>query len=83
MKELGPLLPTIYVSLISLFNMYQEKIIAMLKFLVIKCNENCPDHIAELFFIDDIEVPIEISSIIKAHILQTKYIKYIFFLRYY
>ncbi|XP_043511522.1 serine/threonine-protein kinase atr [Frieseomelitta varia] len=72
MKELGPLLPTIYVSLISLFNMYQEKIIAMLKFLVIKCNENCPDHIAELFFIDDIEVPIEISSIIKAHILQTK-----------
>ncbi|KOX79522.1 Serine/threonine-protein kinase atr [Melipona quadrifasciata] len=71
-KELGPLLPTIYVSLISLLNKYREKIIAMLKFLVIKCNENCPDHIAELFFIDDIEVPVEISSIIKAHILQTK-----------
>ena len=54
----------------------------MLKFLVIKCNENCPDHIAELFFIDDIEVPDDISNIIKAHILQTKYIKYIFFSRF-
>ncbi|OAD54306.1 Serine/threonine-protein kinase atr [Eufriesea mexicana] len=71
-KELGPLLPTIYVSLISLLNVYREKIIAMLKFLVIKCNEESPDHIAELFFIDDIEVSIEISSIIKARILQTK-----------
>ncbi|KAG6794440.1 serine/threonine-protein kinase atr-like [Apis mellifera caucasica] len=71
-KELGPLLPTIYVSLISLLNMYREKIIAMLKFLIIKCNEECPDYIAELFFIDDIDVPVEISSIIKAHILQTR-----------
>lgn len=50
----------------------------MLKFLVIKCNEENPDHIAELFFIDDIEVSIEISSIIKARILQTKYRKNIY-----
>ncbi|XP_060828354.1 serine/threonine-protein kinase atr-like [Bombus pascuorum] len=71
-KELGPLLPTIYVSLISLLNMYREKIITMLMFLLIKCNEECPEHIAELFFIDDIEVPVEISSIIKARILQTR-----------
>lgn len=59
--------------------MYREKIITMLMFLLTKCNEECPEHIAELFFIDDIEVPIEISSIIKARILQTRYIKYIFF----
>lgn len=59
--------------------MYREKIITMLMFLLIKCNEECPEHIAELFFIDDIEVPVEISSIIKARILQTRYIKYIFF----
>lgn len=59
--------------------MYREKIIAMLMFLLTKCNEECPEHIAELFFIDDIEVPVEISSIIKARILQTRYIKYIFF----
>lgn len=59
--------------------MYREKIITMLMFLLTKCNEECPEHIAELFFIDDIEVPVEISSIIKARILQTRYIKYIFF----
>ncbi|CAK9833676.1 Serine/threonine-protein kinase atr [Anthophora retusa] len=71
-KELGPLLPTIYVSLISLLKMYREKIIAMLKFLIVKCNEESPDHIAELFFIDDVEVPDEITNIIKARILQAR-----------
>lgn len=73
MKELGPLLPTIYVSLLSLIEMYPEKTIDMLKFLIVTCNEESSDHIAELFFIDDIKVPDEISSIIKARILQTRY----------
>lgn len=67
--------------------MYREKIITMLKFLIIKCNEECPDYIAELFFIDDIDVPVEISNIIKAHILQTRYFVkrfkiYFYFLNY-
>lgn len=76
-KELKPLLPTICVSLISLVKMYPEKIIAMLKFLIIECNEDNSDHIAELFFIDDIEIPDEISNIIKAHILQARYANHI------
>ncbi|KZC05824.1 Serine/threonine-protein kinase atr [Dufourea novaeangliae] len=71
-KELGPLLPTICVSLVSLLKMYPEKIIAMLKFLIIECNEENSNHIAELFFIDHINVPDEISSIIKARVLQAR-----------
>ncbi|XP_076679651.1 serine/threonine-protein kinase atr isoform X1 [Andrena cerasifolii] len=71
-KELGPLLPTICVSLISLLKVYPQKIIPMLRFLIIECNEENSDHIAELFFIDDIEVPNEISNIIKARILQAR-----------
>ncbi|XP_076632761.1 serine/threonine-protein kinase atr isoform X1 [Colletes latitarsis] len=71
-KELDPLLPTICVSLIPLLKIYREKVIAMLKFLIIECNEENSNHIAELFFIDDIDVPDEISNIIKAHILQAR-----------
>ncbi|XP_076757525.1 serine/threonine-protein kinase ATR [Xylocopa sonorina] len=70
--ELGPLLPTIYVSLIPLLSMYQEKIVAMLKFLIMKCNEESPEHIAELFFVEDEEVSSEISNIIKARVLQMR-----------
>ena len=47
----------------------------MLRFLVVECNEENSDHIAELFFIDDIEVPDEISNIIKARVLQARYIE--------
>ncbi|XP_033336517.2 serine/threonine-protein kinase ATR [Megalopta genalis] len=71
-KELGPLLPTICISLISLLKIYPEKIIAMLKFLVIECNEENSNHTAELFFIDDIDIPDEISTIIKARVLQAR-----------
>ncbi|XP_053989775.1 uncharacterized protein LOC128882206, partial [Hylaeus volcanicus] len=70
--ELGPLLPTICVSLITLLKIYPEKVIAMLKFLIIECNEENSNHIAELFFIDDIDVPGDISNIIKARILQAR-----------
>ncbi|XP_026671548.1 serine/threonine-protein kinase ATR-like isoform X2 [Ceratina calcarata] len=72
MKELGPLLPTIFVSLMPLLNAHHEKVITMLKFLIATCHEECPDHIAELFFIEDIKLPDGISNIIKAQILQSR-----------
>lgn len=51
----------------------------MLKFLIIECNEENSNHIAELFFVDDINVPDDISNIIKARILQVKYTENISF----
>nr|XP_031832738.1 serine/threonine-protein kinase atr-like [Nomia melanderi] len=71
-KELGPLLPTICISLISLLKIYSQKIITILKFLIIECNEENSDHIPELFFIDDVDVPDEIAHIIKARVLQAR-----------
>nr|XP_034192073.1 serine/threonine-protein kinase ATR [Osmia lignaria]XP_034192074.1 serine/threonine-protein kinase ATR [Osmia lignaria]XP_034192075.1 serine/threonine-protein kinase ATR [Osmia lignaria] len=71
-KEIGPLLPTICVSLLSLLKMYPEAVINIFKFLVIQCNEENSDYVAELFFVDDMEVPDEISTIIKARILQVR-----------
>ncbi|XP_076654433.1 serine/threonine-protein kinase ATR [Halictus rubicundus] len=71
-KELGPLLPTICISLISLLKIYPEKIIEMLKFLVVECNEENSNHIAELFFVDDVDLPDEITTIIKARVLQAR-----------
>lgn len=55
--------------------MYPEAVINIFKFLVIQCNEENSDYVAELFFVDDMEVPDEISNIIKARILQVRYTK--------
>lgn len=43
----------------------------MLEFLIVQNNEG-HNHISELFFIDDMNVPTHISDIVKAHILQAR-----------
>lgn len=44
----------------------------MLEFLIVQNSERHSSHISELFFIDDMKVPIHISDIVKAHILQAR-----------
>ncbi|XP_028046695.1 serine/threonine-protein kinase ATR isoform X2 [Monomorium pharaonis] len=68
-EGLGSLFPTICVSLIPLQKIFPEKVNNMLEFLIV---QNSGDHISELFFIDDIKVPTQISNIVKAHILQAR-----------
>ncbi|XP_011329801.1 serine/threonine-protein kinase ATR isoform X3 [Ooceraea biroi] len=71
-EDLGPLFPTICVSLMQLQKTFPERVNKMLEFLIVRSNEGDNSHISELFFIDDIEVPTHISDIVKAHILQAK-----------
>ncbi|XP_025264576.1 serine/threonine-protein kinase ATR [Camponotus floridanus] len=71
-EDLGSLFPTICVSLISLQKIFPEKVNSMLEFLIVQNNGEHNSHISELFFIDDMEVPTDISNIVKAHILQAK-----------
>ncbi|KAG5348071.1 ATR kinase, partial [Acromyrmex charruanus] len=71
-EDLGPLFPTICVSLIPLQKIFPEKVNNMLEFLIIQNSEENSNHISELFFIDDMNVPIHISDIVKAHILQAR-----------
>lgn len=71
-EDLGSLFPTICVSLMSLQKIFPEKINSMLEFLIVQNSGEHNNHIAELFFIDDMEVPTHISNIVKAHILQAK-----------
>ncbi|XP_018056134.1 PREDICTED: serine/threonine-protein kinase ATR [Atta colombica] len=71
-EDLGPLFPTICVSLISLQKIFPEKVNNMLEFLIVQNSEENNNHISELFFIDDMNIPIHISDIVKAHILQAR-----------
>lgn len=72
MEELGPLFPTICVSLMPLQKIFSEKVNNMLEFLIVQNTEEHKNHISELFFIDDMGVPTHISNIVKAHILQAR-----------
>ncbi|KYN10085.1 Serine/threonine-protein kinase atr [Trachymyrmex cornetzi] len=71
-EDLGPLFPTICVSLIPLQKIFPEKVNNMLEFLIVQNSGENNNHISELFFINDMNVPIHISDIVKAHILQAR-----------
>lgn len=51
---------------------FPEKVNNMLEFLIVQNSGGNNNHISELFFIDDMNVPIHISDIVKAHILQAR-----------
>ncbi|XP_032688955.1 serine/threonine-protein kinase ATR isoform X2 [Odontomachus brunneus] len=72
MEDLGPLFPTICVSLMPLQKTFPERVNNMLEFLIIQNAGGDNNHISELFFIDDMEVPTRISNIVKAYILQAR-----------
>ncbi|XP_025157159.1 serine/threonine-protein kinase ATR [Harpegnathos saltator] len=72
MEDLGPLFPTICVSLMQLQKIFAEKVNNMLEYLILQSVAENNNHISELFFIDDIKVPSHISDIVKAHILQAR-----------
>lgn len=74
-EDLGTLFPTICVSLIPLQKIFPEKVNNMLEFLIVQNNDEHNNYIPELFFIDDMEVPAHISTIVKARILQARYLQ--------
>lgn len=71
MEGLGPLLPTICVSIIPLLENYSTQVNEMLQFLF-RENNNISNYISELFFIDDMKVSSQISAIVKKHILDAQ-----------
>ncbi|XP_046813707.1 serine/threonine-protein kinase ATR isoform X1 [Vespa crabro] len=71
MEDLGPLLPTICVSMIPLLENYSIKVNEMLEFLFHE-NNNISKYISDLFFIDDMKVSSHISAIVKKHILEAQ-----------
>ncbi|OXU29026.1 hypothetical protein TSAR_005154 [Trichomalopsis sarcophagae] len=71
-RELGPLLATICMSLVSLLEFYPKETNAMLEYLIIKNRELVKEHISDLFFIKDLKVSPNISTRIINHINQTK-----------
>ncbi|XP_034947758.1 serine/threonine-protein kinase ATR-like [Chelonus insularis] len=68
LKELGPLLPTICVSLIPLLESYPDETNSMFEFIFIENNTQIAPYISELFFIDDLNVKPRILQIVKEQI---------------
>ncbi|XP_015115874.1 serine/threonine-protein kinase atr [Diachasma alloeum] len=64
LEDLGPLLPTICVSMVPLLDSCPQEANAMMEFLLIDNNEALQSHISELFFIDDLKVNKRISSVV-------------------
>ncbi|XP_046746064.1 serine/threonine-protein kinase ATR isoform X2 [Diprion similis] len=70
--DLGPLIPTIFISLATLLERRPDETSAMMEYLVIERNREVADYIPELFFIDDLKVPEKIAAVVKQHIASTR-----------
>ncbi|XP_048511999.1 serine/threonine-protein kinase ATR isoform X2 [Athalia rosae] len=71
-EDLGPLIPTIFISLATLLERCPEETSAMMEYLVIKCEKEATGFISELFFIDDLNVPEKIVAVVKRHIREAR-----------
>ncbi|KAK0175715.1 hypothetical protein PV327_009444 [Microctonus hyperodae] len=69
-KELGPLLSAICVSLISLLECCPEEANSMLEYLLIDNNAILSNYISELFFIEDLKISPRILNIVLPQIKQ-------------
>ncbi|XP_011503709.1 PREDICTED: serine/threonine-protein kinase atr-like [Ceratosolen solmsi marchali] len=71
-RELGPILATICMSLMPLLETYPKETNAMLEYILIKNKQLVQEHISDLFFINDLKVSSNISTLIINYIKQTK-----------
>ncbi|XP_008550901.1 serine/threonine-protein kinase atr [Microplitis demolitor] len=72
LNELGPLLPTICISLIPLLEVYPDDVNKMLEYILIKNYRSVSQDIQELFFFNDLpNIKVEITEKIKSQISRT------------
>ncbi|KAJ8680180.1 hypothetical protein QAD02_015967 [Eretmocerus hayati] len=71
-KDLGPLLSTICISLNPLLEAYPNECNEMLKYLLISNYELIHEYVSDLFFIKNLKVSSEISSKVIGHINKMK-----------
>lgn len=75
MEALGPMLSTIFVSLIPLLDIYPNKIANMFYFLVKENEQYLKNHIAELYFLDPHPANSIVFNIVQKY---TKNVLYVF-----
>ncbi|XP_011304533.1 serine/threonine-protein kinase atr-like [Fopius arisanus] len=71
LEDLGPLLPTICVSMVPLLDSYPQEANAMMEFLLIDNNVALQSHISEIFFIEDLRVHERISSVVSKQVIKS------------
>ncbi|XP_058804986.1 serine/threonine-protein kinase ATR-like [Phymastichus coffea] len=71
-KELGPLLATICMSLVPLFETYAKETNSILDYLLIKNKDALKEHLSDLFFINDLKISPNISTRVISHMKQIR-----------
>ncbi|XP_062565656.1 serine/threonine-protein kinase ATR-like [Armigeres subalbatus] len=71
-QQLGPLLSTIFVSLVQFIDQFPEDINYIFHYLVVQNNSLLSQHIPDLFFLDETDVNEDIKSIVAKHIMTDK-----------
>lgn len=79
MEALGPMLSTIFVSLMPLIDIYPNKIANMFYFMVKENERHLKNHIAELYFLDPHPANPIVFNIVQQY---TKNVLYVFGLIY-
>lgn len=68
MKDLGPLLSTIVVSMIPLIRTCRKEVMEILKFIFIEKQKEALPYMSEVFFIEDLKVDDNITEIVMTQI---------------
>lgn len=71
-EDLGPLLPTICISMVPLLEYCPRESNQIFEFLIIQNQKALVPHISELFFVDDLKVSNQIAGVIQTCIRNAK-----------
>lgn len=71
-ESLGPLLSTIFVSMLPLLEQFPRKINSIFKYLIVENKEKLKDNIQDLFFLIDTKVDFELKNVVKSFLVKYK-----------
>lgn len=71
-ESLGPLLSTIFVSMLPLLEQFPRKINSIFKYLIVENKEKLKDNIQDLFFLIDTKVESELKNVVKTFLAKHK-----------
>lgn len=76
MSTIGPLLSTIFVSLLPLLDQYPEEISSVFKILVLNNQESVAEYLADLYFLPDTPTTHQIYTLVQKELEQLRYHKF-------
>lgn len=72
LESLGPLLSTIFISLLQLYKRYPQKTESIFRYLLIENQDKIRDHINDLFFLKETNVSNEFKNVVENHMISNR-----------